>query len=152
ASATVDGDNQAQVLNGATIDCPDVATRLTEVPEQARGEVDKELAALDQQIADAYQRISESAKELQQDPDFAQNAIAGPREAKPSATLARIATVIDRVGDRPEGLAELATCTVRESGNNTAAQDEQDQQDGQAGDGGQDQAGQGQQDRSEERR
>ncbi|NJP49673.1 DUF1996 domain-containing protein [Streptomyces sp. SBST2-5] len=146
ASATVDGDNQAQVLNGATIDCPDVATRLTEVPEQARGEVDKELAALDQQIADAYQRISESAKELQQDPDFAQNAIAGPLEEKRSATLARIATVIDRVGDRPEGLEELAACTVRESGNNTAAQDGQDQQDGQAGDGGQDQAGQGQQD------
>ncbi|WP_344012059.1 DUF1996 domain-containing protein [Streptomyces thermospinosisporus] len=146
ASATVDGDNQAQVLNGATIDCPDVATRLTAVPEQARGEVDKELAALDQQIADAYKRIAESTQELQQDPDFAQNAIAKPLEEKRSATLSRIATAIDRVGDRPEGLDKLAACTVRESGNNTSAQDGQDQQDGQAGDGGQDQAGQDQQD------
>ncbi|WP_343998903.1 DUF1996 domain-containing protein [Streptomyces thermocarboxydovorans] len=146
ASATVDGDNQAQVLNGATIDCPDVATQLTAVPEQARGEVDKELAALDQQIADAYKRIAESTQELQQDPDFAQNAIAEPLEEKRSATLSRIATAIDRVGDRPEGLEKLAACTVRESGNNTAAQDGQDQQGDQAGDGGQDQAGQDQQD------
>ncbi|MGW7222151.1 DUF1996 domain-containing protein [Streptomyces sp. NPDC054826] len=149
ASATEDGGDTAQVFSGATIDCPDVATELTSVPEEARAEVDKELAALDAQIADAYKRIGESADALRQDPAFAQNAIAGPLTEKRSATLARIATAIDRVGDRPEGLDELAACQVRESGNAPAEQEagqdggDNGDQGGQAGDadGGQDQQG-----------
>ncbi|MEU3948804.1 DUF1996 domain-containing protein [Streptomyces sp. NPDC029526] len=162
ASATEEGADAAQVFAGATIDCPDVATELTDVPEEARPEVDKELAALDAQIADAYKRIGESADALRQDPNFAENAIAGPLTEKRSATLARIATAIDRVGDRPEGLDELAACAVRESGNAQPdagqegggdggegaqggdAGDGQDQQggaQGQDGQGGQDQEG-----------
>ncbi len=154
ASATEEGGpGDAQVLSGATIDCPDVATadQLASVPEQARPEVDKELAALDVQIAEAYKRLGESADALKQDPGFAENAIAGPLEEKRSATLARIATAIDRVGDRPEGLEELAGCAVRESGNATqpGAGQEGDGDGGeQAGDGGdgQDQQDPGQQD------
>lgn len=152
ASASEDGGpGDAQVLSGATIDCPDVATRLTSVPQEARPEVDKELAALDAQIADAYKRLGESAEALRQDPGFADNAIAGPLEEKRSATLARIVTAIDRVGDRPEGLEELAACAVRESGNAPARPDAGQEGDGnegeQAGDGGdgQDQQGQDQQ-------
>ncbi|GGV41072.1 hypothetical protein GCM10010293_46760 [Streptomyces griseoflavus] len=148
ASATEEGGTgDARVLSGATIDCPDVATRLTSVPEQARPEVDKELAALDAQIADAYKRIGESADALRQDPGFADNAIAGPLKEKRSATLARIATAIDRVGDRPEGLDELAACAVRESGNAPAQPDAGQEGNGeQGGDGGdgQDQGGQDQ--------
>ncbi|MER5996685.1 DUF1996 domain-containing protein [Streptomyces viridosporus] len=151
ASASEDGGpGDAQVLSGATIDCPDVATRLTSVPQEARPEVDKELAALDAQIADAYKRLGESAEALRQDPGFADNAIAGPLEEKRSATLARIVTAIDRVGDRPEGLEELAACAVRESGNAPARPDAGQEGDGnegeQAGDGGdgQDQQGQDQ--------
>ncbi|MFF9763747.1 MULTISPECIES: DUF1996 domain-containing protein [unclassified Streptomyces] len=142
ASATEEGgqgDGRVQVLSGATIDCPDVATALTSVPEQARTEVDKELAGLDAQIAEAYKRLGESAEALRQDPGFAENAIAGPLEEKRSAALARIATAIERVGERPEGLEELADCAVRESGNAPAQPDAG--QDGggegeQAGDGG----------------
>ncbi|MGV4886574.1 DUF1996 domain-containing protein [Streptomyces viridosporus] len=151
ASASEDGGpGDAQVLSGATIDCPEVATRLTSVPQEARPEVDKELAALDAQIADAYKRLGESAEALRQDPGFADNAIAGPLEEKRSATLARIVTAIDRVGDRPEGLEELAACAVRESGNAPARPDAGQEGDGnegeQAGDGGdgQDQQGQDQ--------
>ncbi len=151
ASASEDGGSgDAQVLSGATIDCPDVAIRLTSVPQEARPEVDKELAALDAQIADAYKRLGESAEALRQDPGFAENAIAGPLEEKRSATLARIVTAIDRVGDRPEGLEELAACAVRESGNAPARPDAGQEGDGnegeQAGDGGdgQDQQGQDQ--------
>ncbi|MFF9221057.1 DUF1996 domain-containing protein [Streptomyces viridosporus] len=149
ASASEDGGpGDAQVLSGATIDCPDVATRLTSVPQEARPEVDKELAALDAQIADAYKRLGESAEALRQDPGFADNAIAGPLEEKRSATLARIVTAIDRVGDRPEGLEELAACAVRESGNAPARPDagQEGDEGEQAGDGGdgQDQQGQDQ--------
>ncbi|EFL37593.1 membrane protein, partial [Streptomyces griseoflavus Tu4000] len=136
ASATEDagaGDGRARVLAGATIDCPDVATELTDVPGEARAEVDRELAGLDAQIADAYKRLGESADALRQDPGFAENAIAKPLQEKRSAALARIATAIDRVGDRPEGLEELAACAVRESGNAPAQPDA-----GQGSDGGED--------------
>ncbi|MFC9131549.1 DUF1996 domain-containing protein, partial [Streptomyces sp. NPDC057099] len=116
---------------GSTIDCPDVGSRLTSVPEQARAEVDKELALLDEQIAKAYQRLSASAQQIQQDSGFADNAIMNPLKEKRGATLERIAIAIDRVGDRPEGLDALAACTVRDSGNQAPEQGE-----GQDGDGG----------------
>ncbi|MEU3892210.1 DUF1996 domain-containing protein [Streptomyces sp. NPDC029041] len=108
---------------GATIDCPDVGAKLTSVPEQARGEVDKELALLDEQIAKAYQRLSESAQQVQKDPGFADSAVVNPLKEKRAATLERIAIAIDRVGDRPEGLDALAACTLQD-GNQAPAQGE----------------------------
>ncbi|MFH9712376.1 DUF1996 domain-containing protein [Streptomyces luteogriseus] len=134
---------------GATIDCPDVGSKLTSVPEQARGEVDKELALLDEQIAKAYQRLSESAQQVQQDPGFADNAVVNPLKEKRAATLERIAIAIDRVGNRPEGLEALAACTV-EDGNEAPAQGEgqdggDEQPAGEQGQAGQEQGnGQGQ--------
>ncbi|MFJ6304292.1 DUF1996 domain-containing protein [Streptomyces althioticus] len=167
ASATDGGTPDAQVLSGAaTIDCPDVATELTEVPDQARAEVDKELANLDAQIAEAYKRLGESADAIRQDPGFAENAIAGPLKDKRAAVLARIGAAVEKAGaERPQGLDDLAGCAVRDSGNAPApeeggdggeqAGDGQDQQNGdgrqggdqQGGDqqgGGQDQGGQDQ--------
>ncbi|GGY41468.1 DUF1996 domain-containing protein [Streptomyces djakartensis] len=132
---------------GATIDCPDVGTELTSVPGPARPEVDKELALLDEQTANAYQRLSESAQQVRQDAGFADDAIMNPLKEKRAATLERIALAIERVGDRPEGLGALAACTVRDSGSQAPAQGEG--QDGAAGEqpgqeqdgGGQDQEG-----------
>ncbi len=70
ASATEDGsagEAPQQVNSGAaTIDCPDVGNELTEVPDEARAEVDGELAALDQQTAEAYRRLQNSARAQQQ--------------------------------------------------------------------------------------
>ncbi|WP_030238028.1 DUF1996 domain-containing protein [Streptomyces sp. NRRL S-455] len=154
ASATDGGGDAAWTRSGtgvrtagATIDCPDVATELTAVPDRARPEVDKELALLDEQIAKAYQRLSESAQQVRQDAGFADNAIMNPLKDKRAATLERIAIAIDRVGNRPEGLDTLAACAVRDSGNEAPAQGEgtdgnTGEQPGQAqGDG--DQGGQG---------
>ncbi|MCX3289864.1 DUF1996 domain-containing protein [Streptomyces sp. NEAU-H22] len=134
---------------GATIDCPDVGSKLTSVPEQARGEVDKELALLDEQIAKAYQRLSESAQQVQQDPGFADKAVVNPLKEKRAATLERIAIAIDRVGDRPEGLEALAACTVEDGNEAPAPGEGQDGGDGQPaeeqGQAGQEQGnGQGQ--------
>ncbi|WP_338785194.1 DUF1996 domain-containing protein [Streptomyces sp. DG1A-41] len=140
---------------GATIDCPDVGSRLTSVPEQARAEVAKELALLDEQIAKAYQRLSESAQQVRQDSGFADNSIMNPLKDKRGAAIERIAIAIDRVGDRPEGLEALAACAVRDSDSQAPAQGEgqdgngdqqpgqeqkqggQEQGDGQGGNGGQ---------------
>ncbi|MER6157062.1 DUF1996 domain-containing protein [Streptomyces sp. NPDC001868] len=163
ASATESGstdDSVEQVASAVgTIDCPDVGAELTEVPEEARPEVDKELAALDQQIAEAYQRLQNSARAQQQDSGFADNAIMNPLKEKRTATIERIAIAIDRVGDRPDGLDALAACELRPAENqngdqngggqnggdqNGDGQNGEDQNDGGQNDGGdgQDQGGQ----------
>ncbi|MDN3289828.1 DUF1996 domain-containing protein [Streptomyces thermocarboxydus] len=151
ASATDGGTSDVQVLSGAaTIDCPDVATQLTEVPDQARAEVDKELANLDAQIAEAYKRLGESGDAIRQDPGFAENAIAGPLKDKRAAVLARIGAAIEKAGaERPQGLDDLAACAVRDSGNAPAPEEGGDGGE-QAGDGQDQQNGDGQQDGGEQ--
>ncbi|WP_324788256.1 DUF1996 domain-containing protein [Streptomyces sp. H51] len=116
ASATEGGSGggaaQTRGAMAGTIDCPDVGARLTQVPDQARADVDKELALLDQQTAEAYQRLQTTAPEQRQDSGFADNAIMNPLKEKRAATIERIAVAIDRVGDRPAGLDSLAACTL----------------------------------------
>lgn len=148
ASATeggTGGDSAGQTLysGAATIDCPDVGDRLAAVPDEARSEVDKELAALDQQTAEAYQRLQNSTQAMQEDSGFADSAIMNPLKDKRTATIERIAIAIDRVGDRPEGLEALAACTLRDSGNQAEeewqggeGQEGQEQGDDQSGDQG----------------
>ena len=142
ASATEVGSSDRnggnQVLSGAaTIDCPDVGSQLTGVPDQAKADVDKELALLDQQIAEAYQRLQNSVQAVRQDPGFADNAIMNPLKEKRAATIDRIGIAVDRVGDRPQGLEALAPCTLRDSGNEDGDGQNGDGQDGggQNGDG-----------------
>ncbi|MBK3576200.1 DUF1996 domain-containing protein [Streptomyces sp. MBT65] len=98
--------------DGATIDCPDVGTQLTTVPDEAKTEVDNQLALLDQQITEAYQKLKDSQESIRQDASFADNAIMNPLKEKRAATLGRIGDAIARVGDRPEGLDALAGCTL----------------------------------------
>ncbi|WP_369037307.1 DUF1996 domain-containing protein [Streptomyces adonidis] len=148
ASATeggTGGDSAGQTLysGAATIDCPDVGDRLAAVPDETRSEVDKELAALDQQTAEAYQRLQNSTQAMQEDSGFADSAIMNPLKDKRTATIERIAIAIDRVGDRPEGLEALAACTLRDSGNQAEeewqggeGQEGQEQGDDQRGDQG----------------
>ncbi|MEV0638317.1 DUF1996 domain-containing protein [Streptomyces sp. NPDC050619] len=140
-----DQQSSAGTLSATTVDCPDVGAELTTVPDQARADVDKELALLDQQIAVAYQQLQDPAKAAQR--DGADGEIMNPLKEDRTATIERIAAAIDRVGDRPAGLDSLAACTLRESAPRTdasTAQDETDApqggQDQQQGDG-QDQAG-----------
>ncbi|KUL24622.1 DUF1996 domain-containing protein [Streptomyces regalis] len=140
ASATEDGAaDPARTLSSpaGTIDCPDVGSRLTAVPDGAKEDVAKELALLDQQIAEAYQRLQESAQAIQQDAGFADSAIMNPLKEKRTATIERIAIAVDREGERPGGLESLAPCTLRaaDSGNGDQANDGQDE-------GGDNEAGQ----------
>ncbi len=103
-SATQD-ENSGQSMS--TIDCPDVATSLQEVPEGAREAVDRELAALDTQITEAYQKFAEN-------PDAAQETLLGPLEEQRRGTLAAIATAIQEAGGQPpDGLDSNAPCTLR---------------------------------------
>ncbi|WTS84920.1 DUF1996 domain-containing protein [Streptomyces coelicoflavus] len=135
ASATESG-NAAVPLGSsgvaATVDCPDPAERLTAVPEQARPEVDKELAHLDGEIAAAYAGLQEAARTAD-DGTLDEAAILDPLKKERAATLERIAAAIDKAGDRPEGLDTLAECTLRRT--EIASTD--------AGSGGPDQQGEG---------
>ncbi len=118
------GSAQNQVLAGgtvSTIDCPDVGQQLTSVPAQAKAQVDRELALLDKQISEAYQRLSTSQRAIAQDPNFVQNAITGPLKDKRKATIDRIAIAIGRVAAKPQGLDALAACTLRATGGQPTA-------------------------------
>ncbi|MEU3265753.1 DUF1996 domain-containing protein [Streptomyces bacillaris] len=101
----------------STIDCPDAGIELREVPEQARGEVDRELAAMDTQITDAYRQFADRKEQISQDPGLAENAVLGPLRSKRTASLDRIAIAIGRVGERPTGIESLAGCSLRPDDN-----------------------------------
>jgi hypothetical protein len=96
----------------ATITCPDVGQKLSNVPKQARGEVDGELATLDQQITAAYQRLATTRDAQTRDASFVQNAILTPLKNNRSVILDRIKLEINRVGGKAPGwLDGLSNCT-----------------------------------------
>lgn len=97
----------------STIDCPEAVNGLPEVPDRARGEVDRELAAMDTQITDAYRRFADRKEQMARDPGLAENAVLGPLRSKRTASLDRIGIAIGRVGERPAGLESLAGCSLR---------------------------------------
>ncbi|MFD5003385.1 DUF1996 domain-containing protein [Streptomyces mutabilis] len=113
----------------ATIDCPDVGQQLSGVPDRARGEVDGELATMDSQITEAYQRLATTRRAQAGDPQFVQNTILGPLKDRRKAIIDRIQLEIDRAGGRADdNLDQLAGCQGRPA--------EQPQNgDGQNGDG-----------------
>ncbi|QGV80965.1 DUF1996 domain-containing protein [Streptomyces ficellus] len=124
----------------STIDCPEVANGLPEsVPRQARAEVDRELANMDTQITEAYQRFAEEKEKIQQDPSFAQNAILNPLKDKRGAAIQRIVIAIDRIAQKPTGLENMAPCELRADDatqvkdQNGDGQNGGDQNDGQGG-------------------
>ena len=92
-----------------SIECP--LPVLQNVPAAARAEVDRELANLGKQLAEANERLRTSAG--QGGPNFVQNAILGPLASKRGAALDRIAIAIGRVGERPQGLERFATCSLK---------------------------------------
>lgn len=112
ASATEGGDGTSAQSGEATIDCPDVGSELTEIPDAARTDVDNELAALDGQIAEAYQQLRAATAEQRQDTGFTDGSIMNPLEEKRGATIERIAVAIGNAGERPEGLEALAGCEL----------------------------------------
>ncbi|MCX5300630.1 DUF1996 domain-containing protein [Streptomyces sp. NPDC002812] len=105
ASAGQDPARPAPVT--ATIDCPDVGDRLREVPDQARGEVDRELAGLDTQIAEAYQRLATGRAPA--------DTLLGELKGRRDASIGRVSEAIGRTAARPDGLAELSACAMREA-------------------------------------
>ncbi|MER5277119.1 DUF1996 domain-containing protein [Streptomyces sp. NPDC002809] len=113
SSASSHGRNRQPVRQASTIDCPEVVDRIPEVPEPARPEVDRELAAMDTQITDAYREFADRRDRMARDPQLARNAVLDPLKARRAASIDRIATAIGRNAQRPEGLGSLAPCSLR---------------------------------------
>ncbi|MEU2714731.1 DUF1996 domain-containing protein [Streptomyces sp. NPDC007205] len=151
------GGNQTKAATAqvATVSCPDVQQKLTNVPWRARQGVATELANLDRQITEAYNRLASTRDAQAKDPSFVQNAIVGPLKEKRAATIDRIRIDIQRVGGSfDNSLKQLATCTTQTAdqttaGGNTGGQQQnnggQQQQNGGQQNGGQQQGGNGQQ-------
>ncbi len=97
-------------MAAASVVCPPVAGRLPAVPERARAEVERNLALLDAQVAEADRRLATSRGEG--GPNFVRNAILNPLRDKRVATIERIAIAIGRDAPRPGGLADLAPCRL----------------------------------------
>ncbi|MFI6661096.1 DUF1996 domain-containing protein [Streptomyces sp. NPDC050523] len=144
------GQNQtkAAAAQVATISCPDVGQKLTNVPQRARQGVATELANLDKQITEAYARLASTRQAQTQDANFVQNAIVGPLKEKRSATLDRIRIDIQRVGGQVDtsGLGALAACTTQSAnqtnaGGQTNGGQQQGGQQGGQNTGGQQQGG-----------
>ncbi|MEU6773668.1 DUF1996 domain-containing protein [Streptomyces sp. NPDC046759] len=125
----------------ATIDCPDVGSRLTAVPEAARPDVDRELALLDRQTADAYRQLQQAGQSTGQDSGSVDDTIMNPLKEQRAAAIGRIADAVGRLGERPQGLDALAACTLRpgdgaSGGPQATASPTQGAQPGGAGQGG----------------
>nr|WP_043487309.1 MULTISPECIES: DUF1996 domain-containing protein [Streptomyces] len=103
---------QAAARAGMTVKCPDVATSLSNVPQQARPAVNNELAKMDSQVADAYQRLAEPGAKADQ--ESVRTRVLDPLTSERRQTLDRIATEIEKVQPRPSGLDSLAACTVKQ--------------------------------------
>ncbi|MFF3419519.1 hypothetical protein ACFYW9_33265 [Streptomyces sp. NPDC002698] len=102
-----------------TVNCPAVAPSLPTVPASAKAEVDRNLALLDTQIAEANKRLVDTVG--QGGPNFVQNAILGPLKDKRVSTIDRIAISIGRTAAKPTGLDALAACTLNTAGAGAAA-------------------------------
>ncbi|MFJ4203172.1 hypothetical protein ACIP2Y_26580 [Streptomyces sviceus] len=103
------GDAGEATAAGA-ISCPDVASQLPEIPATAQAEVDRNLALLDTQLAEANKRLVDTVG--QGGKNFVQNAILGPLADKRKSTIDRIAISIGRTAEKPQGLDSLAACTL----------------------------------------
>ena len=104
------GDNAGGGAAVPTVDCP-ALTGLPAVPAQAQAEVQRNLALLDTQVAEADARIVATVG--QGGPDFVRNAILGPLADKRFATINRIETAIGRNAVKPNLNAEgLAPCSL----------------------------------------
>ncbi|MGW4111312.1 DUF1996 domain-containing protein [Actinosynnema sp. NPDC004786] len=102
----------------AEVECPDVKRKLRDVPRQAKAEVDRNLQAMKDQIAEANRKLKAAANV--DDPAFVNNAVLGPLRDKRTAAIDRIVQAIDRIAQRPRGLKRLAPCTVKDGDANDA--------------------------------
>ena len=115
AGASGSGASGTDAAGAQTITCPSVADKLPAIPAQSQAEVERNLALLNTQIAEANNRLKTSVG--QGGANFVQNAILGPLKDKRVSTIDRIVISIGRHAAKPT-LDEqgLGTCTLSSGG------------------------------------
>ncbi|TGA92652.1 DUF1996 domain-containing protein [Streptomyces sp. MZ04] len=117
----------------STISCPDVGTQLSDVPDSAREDVDQQLADLDSQITAAYEQYADAENTAEAE------AVLDPLEEQRLPVIEDIGSAIDEAGGQPpDGLDDMATCTVGAADGTGEQQAPEEWQDGnkQLGDAG----------------
>ncbi|MDT0464219.1 DUF1996 domain-containing protein [Streptomyces gibsoniae] len=106
------GGDQTLASRTVTLDCPDVGQQLTQTPAKAKQQVDADLATLDKQITDAYERLASTRQAQTDDGNYVQNAILGPLKDKRAAMIDRIKTDYQQAGATAPGAIDgMAPCT-----------------------------------------
>ncbi|MFJ2582073.1 DUF1996 domain-containing protein [Kitasatospora aureofaciens] len=90
-----------------TVACADASVALDEVPEASQDSVDKNLADLDVQVADAFNRLAAPA------PGDNENRVMGDLANKRADTLKKLADSAGPDSGLPKDLSGMAKCTVR---------------------------------------
>ncbi|MEW1913314.1 DUF1996 domain-containing protein [Kitasatospora sp. NPDC085895] len=100
---------RSQQANGqtGTVACADVGLGLTAVPDAAKADVDRDLADLDVQVADAYRSLSEPGS------GGGEKRVMGDLAAKRSDTLRKLAASAGKDSGLPQDTSGLANCAIR---------------------------------------
>ncbi|WFB10926.1 DUF1996 domain-containing protein [Streptomyces sp. LX-29] len=88
-----------------TIDCPDVGDRLRDVPAASRRTVDRNLAQLDVQVADAYRRLTSGRA--------TSGTVLIELKDKRGATIGRIVNALRSASADTSGLTRMSGCQVK---------------------------------------
>ncbi|MFI6683716.1 DUF1996 domain-containing protein [Streptomyces sp. NPDC050485] len=112
------GMGQMRMLS--TIDCPDVGNSLSTVPDAAKSRVDRQLAALDTQITDAYTKFADNKDRIQRDPALADSMVLSPLKQRRTDSIGQIADDSGQPDLKNKG---LAACTMRAADAGSGSQD-----------------------------
>ncbi|MEO6089226.1 MAG: DUF1996 domain-containing protein [Umezawaea sp.] len=85
--------------------CPDVASKLDEVPDEAQAEVDQALAQVDQ-VTDEAEKKLPTARQVDAE-------VVNPLLEKRKAILDRMTIALGRIGRQPIDFGALARCSVK---------------------------------------
>ncbi|MBP0453526.1 DUF1996 domain-containing protein [Kitasatospora sp. RG8] len=90
-----------------TVACADAGAALNEVPEASQDAVDKTLAELDVQVADAYTRLSAPR------PDDSEDRVLGDLATRRTETLKKLSGSAGQDSGLPQDVSGMAKCVVR---------------------------------------
>ncbi|MGI5468945.1 DUF1996 domain-containing protein [Streptomyces sp. CA-132043] len=129
-----DDGRAAGAAAAATVSCPDVGDRLRQVPRGAKLPVSRGLAALDRQVAAAYEKMTAGGRGSGTD------AVLGQLRQQREKTIGAMADAIGRSAPRPDALLNMSACRMKPTGQPVSVGEPAPDQ-GQANDGGQQQGG-----------
>ncbi|MBZ4017205.1 DUF1996 domain-containing protein [Streptomyces purpurogeneiscleroticus] len=143
AGASADGadeDGPAQrggtAAVASTVSCPDVGDRLRQVPRGAQLPVSRGLAALDRQVAAAYEKMTAGGR------GGGTDAVLQQLQQQREKTIGTMADAIGRSAPRPDALLNMSACKVKPTGQSISVGEQQGEGDAQQEQGQEQQQGQ----------